>query len=164
MFNKKITVEEYKKGEIDRVDEGIRLYRRECELQVEIDIANKRNSMMREVEELAIQCAKQTGEYEHDFHSNKEDLRSELAKIEAIIDSKKLTLAKHDTLLKDLETTRAERDQFKGESNAKDLVIKKQDETIKLLDDTVKVVVGKLSTIDIKSLGLNVTANVAKDK
>ena len=63
---------------------GINLYRKREKLKVDIEIQKYRSSLIKEVEELALQCAKEKGEYEHTWHSNMETLRIEIAKLEAI--------------------------------------------------------------------------------
>ncbi|MEO9257878.1 MAG: hypothetical protein ABI207_05820 [Crocinitomicaceae bacterium] len=60
----------------------------EIDRQQKVDALNRevfdfKARKSKEIEEIALACAKQTGEYEHTFHSTKEKLGIELAKLEA---------------------------------------------------------------------------------
>lgn len=116
----------------------------------------------RDIVKLQSQCATDRGQYEHEFHNAMEVKKIELGKLDAQIELKKEKFKDLDNVMTYNYKLRAEVETYKAQAEAKDLVIASQKETIKLLDDSVKVVVGKLSTIDIKSLGLNVTTTPAK--
>lgn len=61
------------------IDEELALYKREQTLKIDQELADRR----KEIEELAIKCADDTKGYEHTFHQNKENLKAEIAKLEA---------------------------------------------------------------------------------
>jgi hypothetical protein len=63
------------------------LYRREKFNQVDNDIETHKIKRLKEVAELEIQCHRQLGEYEHEFHSTKEIRGIELARVEAKIEA-----------------------------------------------------------------------------
>lgn len=65
------------------IDREVKLYKNERYLEVDKSVESYRSQRQREIQELAVQCAKQIGEYEHDFHSTKERLGIELAQLEA---------------------------------------------------------------------------------
>lgn len=140
------------------IDEEVHLYEVSKRLSVDSVIVTYRMDQFKKVEKIAVECAQQIGEYEHEFHFAKQTKGIELAKLDAEIKDKQARLDDLGTLSETSELM----NKYKAESDSKGLVIANQKETIKLLDDSVKVVVGKLSTIDIKSLGLNVTTSPAK--
>ncbi|MFA5366301.1 MAG: hypothetical protein WC333_00060 [Dehalococcoidia bacterium] len=53
-------------------------------LEIDKEIFEYRQKEIKGVEEMAIKCAHQLGEYEHTFHNTKETLGIELAKLEAL--------------------------------------------------------------------------------
>ena len=69
--------------ERNRIDREIELYRREQMQNVNIDIENHKIKRLKEIANLEVECHKQLAEYEHEFHSTKEERGIELAKIEA---------------------------------------------------------------------------------
>jgi hypothetical protein len=69
------------------INREIELYRREKFNQVDNDIETHKIKRLKEVAELEIQCHRQLGEYEHEFHSTKEVRGIELAKVEAKIEA-----------------------------------------------------------------------------
>jgi hypothetical protein len=73
--------------EKNTINREIELYRREKFNQVDNDIETHKIKRLKEVAELEIQCHRQLGEYEHEFHSTKEVRGIELAKVEAKIES-----------------------------------------------------------------------------
>jgi chromosome segregation ATPase len=72
--------------EKNRIDREVELYRREKMQTVNIDIENHKIKRLKEVANLEIECHKQLAEYEHEFHSTKERLGIDLAKLEAKIE------------------------------------------------------------------------------
>lgn len=58
-------------------------YYNKKKLEVDTQILQYRTKLIKGVEELALECAKQRGEYEHTWHSKQEELNTEIAKIEA---------------------------------------------------------------------------------
>lgn len=73
--------------ERNRIDREIELYRREKMQNVNIDIENHKIKRLKEIANLEVECHKQMAEYEHEFHSTKEERGIELAKIEAKIEA-----------------------------------------------------------------------------
>ena len=62
------------------------LYRKEKYQQLNEDIENEKLKRLKEIAELEIACHKQLAQYEHTFHSTKENLGIELAKLEAKVE------------------------------------------------------------------------------
>lgn len=89
MFWKSKTQTELKDLEIEknRIDREIELYRREKMQMVNADIENQKIKRLKEIANLEIQCHKEMAEYEHEYHSTKEERGIELAKIEAKIEA-----------------------------------------------------------------------------
>jgi hypothetical protein len=85
MFKKRNKETENKKI----VDKELELYRQEKILDINAGITETIVNKKREVQELALQCANQVKEYEHEFHSKREGLRVELAKLDSEIELKK---------------------------------------------------------------------------
>jgi hypothetical protein len=73
--------------EKNTINREIELYRREKFNQVDNDIETHKIKRLKEVAELEIQCHRQLGEYEHEFHSTKEIRGIELARVEAKIEA-----------------------------------------------------------------------------
>lgn len=83
------------------IDREIAVYKQEQLLKVDTAIEGYRASKAMQIETLAKQCAEQIGDYEHTFHSTKENLGIELAKLEAkkealveIVENDKITYNK----------------------------------------------------------------------
>jgi len=64
-------------------DRELELYRREKYQKLNEEIENEKLKRLKEVANIEIQCHKQLAEYEHEFHSTKEQRGIELAKLEA---------------------------------------------------------------------------------
>jgi hypothetical protein len=62
------------------------LYRKEKYQQLNEDIENTKIQRLKEIAELEIACHRQLAQYEHTFHSTKENLGIELAKLEAKVE------------------------------------------------------------------------------
>ena len=62
---------------------GLNTYYKKRKLEIDIEMQKYRTEMLKGVQELALECAKQRGEYEHDWHSKQEKLNTAIAKIEA---------------------------------------------------------------------------------
>ena len=73
--------------EKNRIDRELELYRREKMQNVNIDIENHKIKRLKEIANLEVECHKQMAEYEHEFHSTKEERGIELAKIEAKLEA-----------------------------------------------------------------------------
>ena len=64
-------------------DRELELYRKEKYQKLNEDIENEKLKRLKEIAELEIACHRQLAQYEHTFHSTKENLGIELAKLEA---------------------------------------------------------------------------------
>lgn len=86
--NKTQTQTELRDLEIERnrIDREVELYRREKMQIVNADIENHKIKRLKEIANLEAQCHKEMAEYEHEYHSTKEERGIELAKIEAKIE------------------------------------------------------------------------------
>jgi hypothetical protein len=62
------------------------LYRKEKYQKLNEDIENEKLKRLKEIAELEIACHRQLAQYEHTFHSTKENLGIELAKLEAKVE------------------------------------------------------------------------------
>jgi hypothetical protein len=67
-------------------DRELALYRSEKYQKLNEDIENAKLKRLKEVAEMEIACHRQLAQYEHDFHSTKENLGIELAKLEAKVE------------------------------------------------------------------------------
>jgi hypothetical protein len=68
-------------------DRELELYRREKYQKLNEEIENSKLKRLKEVAQLEIECHRQLGQYEHEFHSTKEIRGIELSKIEAKIEA-----------------------------------------------------------------------------
>ena len=68
-------------------DRELELYRREKYQKLNEDIENQKLKRLKEVAHLEIECHKQIADYEHEYHSTKEERGIELAKLQAKIES-----------------------------------------------------------------------------
>ena len=87
MFGKK---KSYKPDQLDiekeLFDRELELYRREKYQKLNEEIENQKLKRLKEVAQLEIECHRQLAQYEHTFHSTKENLGIELAKLEAKVE------------------------------------------------------------------------------
>ena len=67
-------------------DRELELYRKEKYQKLNEEIENTKLKRLKEVAEIELACHRQLAQYEHDFHSTKETLGIELAKLEAKIE------------------------------------------------------------------------------
>ncbi len=151
MFTDKKTVETEKK----LIDREVALYRAEKFNEIDEQVRERKEETWRALNNLRVDSIDQNKELEHAYHSGKEVKNTELAKLDAQIEFKKEQLAK----IKELETTKQGLGEWKAKAEAAVEIIKSKDTQIKLLDDIVKVVVGKLSKVDVGSLGINVNTD-----
>jgi hypothetical protein len=80
---------------------GINNYRNRRKLEVDMQIHQYRVELMAQVEQLALKCAKDTGDYEHTYHSRMEELGIEIAKMEALKEIKANDITTYETMIKD---------------------------------------------------------------
>ena len=102
---------------IDKEIEENRRAAKEAKLQADIVIQAETTRVGEFLINLEKTCAKETGEFEHTFHSTKEKQLSELARLDALIEAKK-------------EYLKTEEERFK-------LVLKNKDEEIARLNSYV---------------------------
>jgi hypothetical protein len=75
--------EEQLNSEKQLFERELALYRKEKYQKLNEDIENEKLKRLKEIAELEISCHRQLAQYEHTFHSTKENLGIELAKLEA---------------------------------------------------------------------------------
>lgn len=102
---------------IDKEIEENRRVAKEAKLQADIVIQSEEARVGKFLINLEKTCAKETGEFEHTFHSTREKHLSELARLHALIEAKK-------------EYLKTEEERFK-------LVLKNKDEEIARLNSYV---------------------------
>lgn len=137
------------------VDHEIELYRRERILDLDRNLNTRKEENWEELNNLRVHSIKENKQLEHDFHQGKEQKNVELAKLDAQIENKKSIFQK----IGEFESTKALMSEWKAKSEANDKIILSKDREISNLNEMVKVIVGKLSKLDIGTLGINVTAN-----
>jgi hypothetical protein len=109
MFGKK---KSYNQEQLDiekeLFDRELELYRREKYQKLNEDIENQKLERLKEVAKLEIACHRQLAEYEHTFHSTKENLGIELAKLEAKVEYLRENNEAYSTIVanKDIEIDR----------------------------------------------------------
>ena len=84
------------------------LYRKEKYQKLNEDIENEKLKRLKEIAELEIACHRQLAVYEHTFHSTKENLGIELAKLEAKVEYLRENNEAYSTIVanKDMEINR----------------------------------------------------------
>lgn len=89
-------------------DRELELYRREKYQKLNEDIENSKLKRLQQVAEVEIACHNQLAQYEHTFHSTKESLGVELAKLEARVEYLKENNEAYQTIIanKDNEINR----------------------------------------------------------
>lgn len=104
MFGKK---KSYKPEQLDiekeLFDRELELYRREKYQKLNEEIENQKLERLKEVAKLEIACHRQLAQYEHEFHSTKEERGIELAKLEAKVEYLKENNEAYQTLLANKE-------------------------------------------------------------
>lgn len=104
MFGKK---KSYNQEQLDiekqLFDRELELYRREKYQKLDSDIENQKLERLKEVAKLEIACHRQLAEYEHEFHSTKEERGIELAKLEAKIEYLKENNEAYQTIIANKE-------------------------------------------------------------
>jgi hypothetical protein len=89
-------------------DRELELYRKEKYQKLNEDIENEKLKRLKEIAELEIACHRQLAQYEHTFHSTKENLGIELAKLEAKVEYLRENNEAYSTIVanKDIEINR----------------------------------------------------------
>jgi hypothetical protein len=78
-------------------DRELELYRKEKYQKLNEEIENTKLKRLKEVAEIELACHRQLAQYEHDFHSTKEERGIELAKLEAKAEMLREGLEKNST-------------------------------------------------------------------
>jgi hypothetical protein len=84
-------------------DRELELYRKEKYKKLNSEIENQKLERLKEVARLEIACHRQLAEYEHTFHSTKETLGIELAKLEAKVEYLKENNEAYQTIIANKE-------------------------------------------------------------
>jgi hypothetical protein len=89
-------------------DRELGLYRSEKYQKLNEEIENAKLKRLKEVAEMEIACHNQLAQYEHTFHSTKENLGIELAKLEAKVEYLRENNEAYSTIVanKDIEINR----------------------------------------------------------
>ena len=89
-------------------DRELELYRREKYQKLNEEIENSKIKRLKQVAEIEIACHNQLAQYEHTFHSTKENLGIELAKLEAKVEYLRENNEAYSTIVanKDIEINR----------------------------------------------------------
>ena len=109
MFGKK---KSYNQEQLDiekqLFDRELELYRREKYQKLNEEIENQKLERLKEVAKVEITCHNQLAQYEHTFHSTKENLGIELAKLEAKVEYLRENNEAYSTIVanKDIEIDR----------------------------------------------------------
>ena len=84
------------------------LYRKEKYQKLNEDIENEKLKRLKEIAQLEVACHRQVAFYEHTFHSTKENLGIELAKLEAKVEYLRENNEAYSTIVanKDMEINR----------------------------------------------------------
>ena len=104
MFGKK---KSYNQEQLDiekeLFDRELELYRREKYQKLNEEIENQKLERLKEVAKLEIACHRQLAQYEHEFHSTKEERGIELAKLEAKVEYLKDNNEAYQTIIANKE-------------------------------------------------------------
>ena len=84
-------------------DRELELYRREKYQKLNEEIENQKLERLKEVAKLEIACHRQLAQYEHEFHSTKEERGIELAKLEAKVEYLKDNNEAYQTIIANKE-------------------------------------------------------------
>jgi hypothetical protein len=104
LFRKKQSINgEQLDNEKQLFERELALYRKEKYQQLNEDIENTKIQRLKEIAELEIACHRQLAQYEHTFHSTKENLGIELAKLEAKVEYLKDNNEAYQTIIANKE-------------------------------------------------------------
>ena len=84
-------------------DRELELYRKEKYQKLNEEIENQKLKRLKEVAQLEIECHRQLAQYEHEFHSTKEERGIELAKLEAKVEYLKENNEAYQTIIANKE-------------------------------------------------------------
>ncbi len=136
----------------------LEMYKREREVRIDRELFAREKESMTDLHVLRKTWVDETIKLHQEYAVNKTVKMTELAKLNAEIELKREFVQS----LKDVEKTKSDCEKFRAESAAKDGVIAELKKQLDRGDDNFKVVVGKLSKMEINSLGLTVTAKTEK--
>ena len=134
------------------IDKELDMYRRERMLSVDIEVNSYKNSKVKGMETLALECAKQTADYEHTFHSEEERKGVELAKLDGKIAAKADIIKKAEKY----EMVVADMEKYKGTTEAQAVIIDSLKKMLDRADENMKVVIAKLSKVDVDKIAVSV--------
>lgn len=134
------------------VDKEVYLYKREKMLEVDRSIVTKDAEAFLNLHTFRKELIDKRITDQNTFVENSESMKVEIAKLDAELGFKAGLIAE----VKEFVKVRAERDAYKAEAEASKKICESKDKTIELLDGIVKVVVGKLSKVDVGSLAVHV--------
>lgn len=86
----------YKAQQLQLINKELQVYKEAEQLKITSSFVASERELHTNLEKLALACAKQIGEYEHTFHSTKEHLGIEIAKLEARKENLELELNKYN--------------------------------------------------------------------
>ena len=136
-------VDVLKQRTVDHIDNEMHLYKREKQLEIENEMVTEKNRIL----EFLKQGQKEMTNYEHEYHSYKEEKGVTLARLNADIECKKQTLASMDNIGEI---------KLKAAIDSKDAIIAGKDGVIKLLTDQVEILTAKLTEIKITDAHINI--------
>ena len=84
-------------------DRELELYRKEKYQKLNEEIENTKLKRLKEVAEIELACHRQLAQYEHEFHSTKEERGIELAKLEAKVEYLKDNNEAYQTIIANKE-------------------------------------------------------------
>lgn len=141
-----------KNREMELVRKEVELYKQEEMLRVDELVAENRSSAWKKVENTALECAKQTAEYEHTFHFNQELKGIEIARLETTISLLQKTLGD----MKDYDFLKRSVAQANARYEGCIAVISNLKEQIKNYDNTLKIIVNRYPLIELDHMGVSV--------
>lgn len=121
--------------EKELIDREVQLYKKEKFLEVDKAVEDYRSKRHQEIQDLAKRCHEELGQYEHDYHYEKEQKGIELAKLQ----SKCEALA---------ETVKAREEVIAADNN----LLKAKTAEIERLNEIVKLMINKQPSTTIQQM------------
>jgi hypothetical protein len=81
----------------------LEMYEKRSKLGIDVKLEEYKKVKNAEMVQMAKQCAEELGQYEHDYHSTKEKLGIDLAKIEAKLEMYKQVIDANEKLVRNQE-------------------------------------------------------------
>lgn len=148
----------------ETVDKELEVYRREREIMIDRDTLEREQRAFSDLHVKRKTILDELFTLEHEYHNGAEKKRTELVKLDTEILYKKDIIANAEKLKADNDVIRAQSATYKATAEAQQVVISSQKETIALLNDLVKVVVGRLPKVELDKLNLNINSEVKSVK